>query len=72
MARRRAGTPVCRGILPNRMDECTEAGCDEPAAVMLYIPWDDDRPVCTAHARALARQDGVVAEPLPDAEGEWP
>lgn len=52
--------------------ECTEEGCEEPAAVRLHVPWADDRVVCTAHARALAQQDGVVAEPLEGADSEWP
>lgn len=50
--------------------QCTEEGCTEPAAVRVYVPWADDREVCTGHGRALAQRDGVVAEPLPDAE--WP
>ena len=45
---------------------CTEEGCDRPAAVELHIPWTDNRLVCAAHARVLGRQDGVVADPLPD------
>lgn len=53
------------------MDPCEEAGCDRPAAVRLHIPWTDDRVVCTGHARAMAQQDGVVAEPLPGAESDW-
>lgn len=49
---------------------CTEDDCDRPAAVRLHVPWADDRDVCTAHARSLVQQDGVVAEPL---EGsDWP
>jgi hypothetical protein len=51
---------------------CAEPDCEREAAVRLRIPWDADREVCTAHARAMATQDGVVAEPLPDKEGEWP
>lgn len=47
---------------------CDEAGCDRPAAVRLHVPWGDDRAVCTAHARVLARPDGVVAEPIEGAE----
>ncbi|WP_254768511.1 hypothetical protein [Salinilacihabitans rarus] len=46
--------------------ECSEEGCDRPAAVELHVPWDDNRLVCAAHARVLGRQDGVVADPLPD------
>lgn len=53
------------------MATCAEAGCDEPAAVQLYVPWADDRAVCTGHARALAQQNGVVAEPLPGTEDDW-
>jgi hypothetical protein len=51
--------------------ECTESDCSEPAAVRLHIPWDENRVVCAAHARVLAQQDGVVADPLEDADGEW-
>jgi hypothetical protein len=43
--------------------ECAEGDCENEAAVRLHIPWDENRVVCTAHARVLARQDGVVAEP---------
>jgi hypothetical protein len=52
--------------------ECTEPDCDLEAAVLLCIPWDEDREVCTAHARGQSTQDGVVARPLPGKEGEWP
>ncbi|MFB6207637.1 MAG: hypothetical protein ABEJ05_14035 [Haloglomus sp.] len=51
---------------------CDEAGCDREAAVRLRIPWDEDREVCTAHARGVATQDGVVAEPIEGTEDEWP
>lgn len=50
---------------------CAEDGCDRPAAVRLHVPWTENRDVCTAHARALVQQDGVVAEPLDDAVDEW-
>ena len=53
------------------MTNCTEAGCDREAAVMLYVPWAEDRPVCTAHGRALVQRDGVVATPLADAAENW-
>jgi len=46
------------------MAECAEDGCSEPATVRLYVPWADDREVCSAHARVLGRRDGVVADPL--------
>ncbi|WP_247728846.1 hypothetical protein [Halovivax limisalsi] len=46
---------------------CAEDGCDRPASVELHIPWADNRLVCAAHARVLGRQDGVVADPKPDA-----
>lgn len=48
--------------------ECSEADCHREAAVRLYVPWADDRDVCTAHARALAQREGVVAVPLDE---EW-
>lgn len=53
------------------MPVCAEDGCDDPAAVRLYVAWGTDREVCPAHARGLARQDGVVAEPLPGTDDEW-
>lgn len=52
------------------MADCAEEGCDREAAVLLRIPWDEDRTVCTGHARAMAQQEGVVAEPLEGAD--WP
>lgn len=52
------------------MVECSEADCDRDAAVVLHVPWDENRPVCAAHARTLSRQDGVVADPITDAD-EW-
>lgn len=53
------------------MVDCAEPGCTRPAAVRLHIPWAAERDVCTAHARALVQQDGVVAEPLDGAEDDW-
>ncbi len=50
------------------MAVCAEDGCEQSAAVRLHVPWDTNRDVCTAHARALVQQDGVVAEPLEGAE----
>lgn len=52
------------------MAECAEDGCEKEAAVRLHVPWDANRDVCTAHARSLAKQDGVVAEPLEGVEWE--
>lgn len=48
------------------MPACIEDGCRRTAAVEVHIPWDDNRLVCAAHARTIARQDGVVADPLDD------
>lgn len=56
----------------NRPATCTESDCDRPTAVRLRVPWDADRAVCPACARALAQRDGVVAEPLPGHEDAWP
>ncbi|WP_256392650.1 hypothetical protein [Natronoarchaeum rubrum] len=53
-------------------DACAEDGCTDPAAVRLHVPWAEDRELCVAHARALVQRDGVVAEPLADADAEWP
>jgi len=58
-------------VLPD-MTECPEEGCERAVAVRLHVPWAGQREVCAAHARVLAQQDGVVAEPLEDAEGEFP
>jgi hypothetical protein len=53
------------------MATCAEDGCGRTAAVRVYVPWAEDRNVCTAHARVIAQQDGVVAEPLAEAEDDW-
>lgn len=52
--------------------QCSEAECEESATVRLYVPWDENRLVCAAHARALGQQDGVVASPLESTADEWP
>lgn len=54
------------------MPRCAETDCDRPATVRVHVPWADDREVCAAHARSIAAKDGVVAEPLEDADGEFP
>jgi hypothetical protein len=51
---------------------CAEDGCDRPAAVRIHDPRGPDRDVCTACARSLSQQEGVVAAPIEGAEGEWP
>lgn len=61
----------CYPQAPRSDMDCAEEGCQREAAVRLHVPWDDDREVCTAHARPVARKDGVVAEPLEGAESEW-
>jgi hypothetical protein len=58
--------------VPRGMTQCAEEGCDRAAAVRLHVPWAGEREVCAAHARVIAQQDGVVAEPLEGAEGEFP
>ncbi|MFB6219759.1 MAG: hypothetical protein ABEH77_11415 [Halobacteriaceae archaeon] len=50
--------------------ECAEEGCEREAAVELHIPWAQNRLVCAGHARVIAQQDGVVADPLEGAD--WP
>lgn len=54
------------------MVECAVAECEEEAAVRLHEPGAENQEVCVGHARALARREGVVAEPLEDAAEEWP
>jgi hypothetical protein len=51
---------------------CSEEGCEEAATFELHLPWAENRLVCAGHARVLARQDGVVADALPDATDELP
>ena len=53
------------------MDVCSEADCDNEAAVRVHVPWEEDRTVCTGHARVIVQQDGVVAEPLDGAGENW-
>jgi hypothetical protein len=51
---------------------CEESGCDSDAAVRLHVPWDANREVCLAHARVEVQKDGIVAEPLENADEELP
>lgn len=53
------------------MAACSEPDCDERATVRLHVPWGENRVVCAAHARVLGRKDGVVADPIADAD-DWP
>lgn len=52
--------------------ECIEEGCGDEAAFELLIPWKENEHVCPGHARVRARQDGVVADALEDADDELP
>lgn len=52
--------------------ECAEEDCSREATFELHVPWDANRAVCAAHARSLARQDGVVADALDTASDEMP
>jgi hypothetical protein len=54
------------------MVTCSEDDCEDAAAFELHVPWAENRPVCAGHARVLARQDGVVADPLEMADDELP
>jgi len=54
------------------MPVCSEDDCGEEAVVELHVPWDENRLVCAGHARVIARQDGVVADPLDEADDTWP
>jgi len=54
------------------MPTCTEEGCEETATVRLHIPWNENRVVCLGHARVYNQQDGIVADPLEDADEELP
>lgn len=50
------------------MPTCAETRCEREATVRIHDPRGVDRNVCSAHARALSQQDGVVAVPLGDAD----
>jgi hypothetical protein len=52
--------------------ECTEENCKREATFELHIPWTENRVVCAAHARTLARKDGIVADALDTAGDELP
>ncbi|WP_435332693.1 hypothetical protein [Haloarchaeobius sp. TZWWS8] len=51
--------------------QCATPDCEREAAVRLHVPWDENRDVCVAHARAQVHEDGIVAEPLEGMESEW-
>lgn len=69
-ARQWTRTSKGAAAVADAMTDCAEDGCDGEAAVLLRIPWDANREVCTGHARSLAQRDGVVAEPLENSD--WP
>jgi hypothetical protein len=50
------------------MTTCEEDDCDREAAVRLHVPWSANPLVCLSHGRALAQQDGVVAEPIEESD----
>ena len=50
---------------------CEKPNCTRSAAVRVYSPWDEDCFLCLPHARAIAAQDGVVAEVIEGTEDEW-
>jgi len=54
------------------MATCSEDDCEERATFELHVPWAENRAVCAGHARVLARQDGVVADALEEADEELP
>lgn len=54
------------------MPTCSEDGCEESAAVRLHIPWDENRVVCLGHARVYNQKDGIVADPLDEADEKLP
>jgi hypothetical protein len=51
---------------------CSEDGCETEASFELHIPWTENRCVCAAHARTAVRQEGVVADPLEQADDDLP
>ena len=59
-------------VEPADMATCSEDDCDERATVELHVPWAENRLVCAGHARVLARRNGVVADPLAEADEELP
>jgi hypothetical protein len=52
--------------------QCAEDGCDSEATFELHIPWTENEFVCAGHARVRGRQEGVVADPLEEADERLP
>lgn len=52
--------------------ECIVEGCDSEATIELHIPWAENELVCAGHARVESRKEGIVADPLDDADDELP
>lgn len=52
--------------------DCAHDGCETEATFELHIPWQENEFVCAGHARVRGRQDGVVADPLDDADEDLP
>lgn len=48
--------------------ECEHEGCDSEAALELHIPWKENELVCAGHGRVRAQEEGVVAEPMDNAD----
>lgn len=53
------------------MATCDVDDCDEKATVELHIPWRENQLVCSGHARVMSRKDGIVPDPIGDAD-DWP
>lgn len=52
--------------------ECVHDGCDSKATFELHIPWKENEYVCAGHARVRGRQEGIVADPMDDADEDLP
>lgn len=52
--------------------ECAHEACDTEATFELHIPWTENEFVCAGHARVRGRQEGIVADPMDDADETLP
>lgn len=52
--------------------DCAHEECDTEATFELHIPWKENEFVCAGHARVRGRQEGIVADPMDDADDTLP
>lgn len=66
-------TPILKqGRYVHSHMDCAEDGCDSEATFKLHIPWAENEFVCAGHARVRGRKEGVVADPIEQADDHLP